>query len=95
MEKRIVFSLKVDNKNVCRIFSIYIYKIPLTKEYVEKHFELWFYLKTVGGKTFMAEHATGPEPILVDGKHDSAQKAMVSMIDDDFLNILKTIKFNA
>lgn len=34
------------------------------------------------------------ESILLDGKHESAYNTMKIMINDDFLKIIKTFKFN-
>lgn len=37
IEKSINFSLKVDEQHLCRIFSIDIYKKPITKNYINTH----------------------------------------------------------
>ena len=95
IEKTIVFSYKVDNKNLCQIFSIYVFKTPVTKEYIAKYNAgIGFYLKSIGGKTFVAQHSPQPDQILLDGKHDSDLETMKTMINVDFIKIIKTIKFN-
>jgi len=95
IEKTIVFSYKVDNKNLCQIFSIYVFKTPVTKEYIAKYSAgIGFYLKSIGGKTFVAQHSPQPDQILLDGKHDSDLETMKTMINVDFLKVIKTIKFN-
>jgi len=94
VEKSIIFSLKVDEQHVCKIFSVFVYKDPVTKDYIDTHNIRNIYLNTNGVKTFGAMHVTGPEGVLLDGKHDAAYKTMQTMINDDFSKIIKTFKFN-
>jgi len=95
IEKSIIFSLKIDEQHVCKIFSIFVYKKPVNKDYIDNHNIInSIYLNTNGDKTFGTMHVTGPEGMLLDGKHDSAYKTMQTMINVDFPTIIKTFKCN-
>ena len=93
-DRRIQFDFVKNGIYYSHIFSI---EIIDEDEYDSEYYEdsLHTYVGSNKGYVFLSIHACDPTPILLESENQTEFNMMSKMINEDFLNIIESIKFNS